>query len=80
LRRAAPETATTSPRLGLTLLGLFSLGSAGQCGLLARSEGLICGAGQVTHCGWCFAAVGYLVLALGLLALAQRRPAASPIR
>jgi hypothetical protein len=68
MRRFAPPPATPSTRLDLALLGLLSLASADVSILLAQSHLSLCGAGQAAHCGWCYAAAGFALLAVGSLA------------
>jgi hypothetical protein len=64
-------------RLGAALLGLALLISAGLCGDLAREHMAmlerICGADSAAaHCGWCYAAAGFAVAGLLVLAGSAR--------
>jgi hypothetical protein len=81
-RRFAPQDAIASRRLGVRLIGLLSLASAGISGLLAREHatlaGAICGAGHNPHCGWCYGAVGFALAGLtALVAAAGPQPQAA---
>jgi hypothetical protein len=71
VRRLAPPIATHQQRLGLVLLGLLSLASAGVSALLAQPHAALCGAAP-GHCGWCYAAAGFAALALAAFVLAAR--------
>jgi hypothetical protein len=70
MRRFAPPTATCPQRLGLVLLGLLSAASAQVSRLLAQPHAALCG--SAAHCGWCYAAVGFALLAVAAFVMAAR--------
>ena len=51
--------------VGLGLIGLLGLASAGLSSLFVREHAALCGAGA--HCGWCFAAAGFVVVGAAAL-------------
>ena len=71
MRRFAPPIAICPRRLALALLGLLSAASAGVSGLLAQPHAALCGA--AAHCGWCYAAAGFALLAVAAFVTAVRR-------
>lgn len=64
------------PPVAAALLAAAAALSAEMSWLHARAEGIsgvICGGAELVHCGWCVAAAGFALAAVGVLA----RPALS---
>lgn len=74
MRHVSKAIVRNSDRFGVAVGGLILFALAALSWALAQEHiagrGVICGAGGIPHCGWCYGAAGFALAGLAAFALA----------